>query len=53
MSAVSVVAWLLGAVALAAINNGESFYLKITGNVGTCHKKSINRALQKVAFVKH
>lgn len=41
MSAVSVVAWLLGAVALAAINNGESFYLKYNDdNVEIYHKKS-------------
>jgi len=43
MSAVSVVAWLLGTVALVAINNGESFHLKITDdNVEICQKKAIS-----------
>lgn len=40
MSAVSVVAWLLGAVALAAINNGESF---------SFDPKSSRRVLETVA----
>lgn len=48
MSAVSVIAWLLGAVALAAINNGESFMSKrkncIDDNMRIYHEKSVNVA---------